>query len=383
MTAQPPHTPAADDERLCAMAMSRMRGLSLPTALHLCRELGSAYEVYAHRADITHMVPDCMPQVAEAVADWSEGLRIAEEELRFVSDHNIQVLPFGSADYPQRLRECADAPLVLYYLGTADLNQARVVSIVGTRHITAYGQDLVRRFTQRLRELCPDVLIVSGLAYGVDINAHRQALQYGFDTVGVLAHGLDHIYPYHHIDTAKQMTRQGGLLSEYMSGTVIDKGNFVRRNRIVAGMADATILVESAAKGGGLITCSIAQDYNRQVFAFPGAVGATYSEGCNNLIRDNGAALISGADDFVQAMGWPTTQQRKAKGVVERQMFPELSADEQLVVSELTRANDQQLNLLSVKTNMPIGQLSALLFQMEMKGVVKLMAGGVYHLIIN
>ena len=212
---------------------------------------------------------------------------------------------------------------------------------------------------------------------------HRHALENGYETVGVLAHGLDEIYPTAHRETAKRMLRQGGLLTEYMTGTKADKLNFVKRNRIVAGMSDATILVESAARGGGLITSRIAMDYNRGVFAFPGAVGATYSEGCNQLIRDNGASLITSAEDFVNAMGWQTDakrQQAQTEGI-ERTVFPDLSDDEQRIARVLDECGDFQLNQLSVKTNIPIGQLTALLFQLEMKGVVRPLAGGTYHLL--
>ena len=198
------------------------------------------------------------------------------------------------------------------------------------------------------------------------------------------AHGLDQIYPYRHRDTAVQMLNHGGLLTEFMTQTNADKPNFVRRNRIVAGMADAVILVESAAKGGGLITAEIAQSYARAVFAFPGNVGQPYSEGCNNLIRDNGAGLISNASDFVKAMGWmdETLRQQANTDGIERNLFPDLSPEEEQVVSLLQQTNDLQLNIITVKTGIPIGRLTALLFQLEMKGVVKPMAGGMYHLLL-
>ena len=373
----------SQEEILYTMALTRMTGISLGTALHLYRQIGSAKAVYDHRGDIGDVLTDGTPRLAEALRDWSLPLARAEQEMAFVQKHGIGCLCLNDADYPQRLTTTPDAPLLLFYMGSAQLNQQRVVSIVGTRHATVYGQDLIRRFIADLQQLCPQVLIVSGLAYGVDICAHRQALAAGFDTVGVLAHGLDDLYPPRHRDTAKQMLTQGGLLTEYMSETRADKRNFVRRNRIVAGMADATILVESAAKGGGLITAHIAQDYDRSVFAFPGAVGAPYSEGCNNLIRDNGAALITSAQDFVTAMGWQTDQQllqAKSEGI-ERSLFPDLSPEEQAVVQALSTAGDLQQNFLAVKTNIPIGQLTALLFPLEMKGVVRPLAGGTYHLL--
>ena len=250
---------------------------------------------------------------------------------------------------------------------------------MGTRHCTTYGQDLVRRFITDLRALCPQTLIVSGLAYGIDICAHSNALQQGFETVGVLAHGLDQIYPPAHRDAAGQMLSHGGLLTEYMSQTEALPNNFRQRNRIVAGISDATILVESAIKGGGLITCRIAQEYGRDVFAFPGAVGMPFSEGCNKMIRNNTAALITSTADFLDNMGWKTAQQKPE--AVERQLFPDLTPQEQQVVSLLQQTNDLQLNIISVKTNIPIGQLTALLFSLEMKGVIKPLAGGTYHLL--
>lgn len=365
-----------------AIALTRMTGFNFQTALHLYQTLGSAQAVYEHRHDIRDLLPDCTERLTAALQDWSVAFSRAAQEMDFILKHNIRPLLLGSEHYPQRLAECPDAPILLYYMGSADLNQQHVINIVGTRHCTAYGQDLVRRFMADLRQMCPQVLIVSGLAYGIDICAHRYALENGFETIAVLAHGLDELYPPHHRDTAKQMLQQGGLITEYMSESRADKVNFVKRNRIVAGICDATILVESAAKGGGLITTGIAMDYNRAVFAFPGAVGAPYSEGCNQLIRDNGAALLTGADDFVKAMGWHTDallRQAKTEGI-ERTLFPDLSEDEQKIVNFLDEMGDLQLNVLSVKTNMSIGQLNALLFQLEMKGVVRPLAGGTYHL---
>ena len=372
-----------EQEVYYTIALTRMTGFNFQTALHLYQTMGGGQAVYEHRHDIKDVMPDCTDRLAASLQDWSLALQRAAQEMSFIEKHHIQPLCLGDERYPQRLAECVDAPIILFYMGNADLNQRRVINIIGTRHCTAYGQDLIRRFVADLRLLCPEVLIVSGLAYGVDICAHRHALQNGYETVGVLAHGLDELYPSAHRDTAKQMLQQGGLLTEYMSETRADKMNFVKRNRIVAGMTDATILVESAAKGGGLITSHIAQDYDRAVFAFPGAIGAPYSEGCNQLIRDNGAQLITSAEDFVEAMGWQTDAQRQEainKGI-ERNLFPELSDEEQGIVKALNEHGDLALNQLAAKTNTPISRLTALLFQMEMKGIVRPLAGGTYHLL--
>lgn len=372
-----------EKELYYAMALTRISWFNTQATLQLYQQLGSAQAIYEHRGNIATVMGNCPPRLAEAMKDWDEPLRRAAAEMEFVQAHGIQVLAWNTSGYPQRLRECPDAPTVLYYKGTADLNQAKVVNIVGTRHCTAYGQDVIRQLAGRLRELCPQVLIVSGLAYGIDINAHRQALANGFETVGVLAHGLDYLYPPRHKETAREMAGKGGLLTEFMTQTNADKANFVRRNRIVAGMCDATILVESAARGGGLITAEIAMGYNRAVFAIPGPVGAPYSEGCNNLIRDNGAALLTSADDLVKAMGWTSDAllKRAQAGGIERNLFPDLSPEEQCIVGLLQKTNDLQLNIISVKANLPISQVSALLFQLEMKGVLKPLSGGMYHLL--
>lgn len=372
-----------EQEVFYAMALTRISNFNFQQALELYRTVGSAQMIFEHRYDIGDILKDCSPRLKEALKDWDEPMKRADSELNYMREHQIRALTLNDDDYPQRLQECADAPIVLYYRGNADLNQAKIISIVGTRQCTQYGIDLIRRFMSDLRMYCPEVLIVSGLAYGVDINAHRQALEQGYPTVAVLAHGLDQIYPYHHRDTAAQMLVHGGLLTEFMTQTNADKPNFVRRNRIVAGLSDACIVIESKAKGGGLITAEIAQSYDRNVFAFPGAVGMSCSQGCNNLIRDNVAALISNADDFVRAMGWQDETKRKTalSDGIERNLFPDLSPEEMKVVNLLQETNDLQLNILSVKSGVPIGQLTAMLFNLEMKGVVKPLAGGMYHLL--
>ena len=373
----------AQQEILYTMALTRLTGFNFQTALHLYRQAGGGRAVYDHRHDIADIVPETTPRTIEALRDWSSALARAEEELSFMERHHVEALCLADERYPRRLAECDDAPLVLYYRGTADLNQRHILSIVGTRHATAYGHDLVRRFLTRLRELCPQVLVVSGLAYGIDIAAHRQALDAGYETVAALAHGLDTIYPSAHRETAVRMATQGGLLTEYMTSTQPIANNFRQRNRIVAGMSDATVVVESAAKGGSLITARIAQEYGRDVTAFPGPVGAATSEGCNNLIRDNRAALIASADDFIAAVGWQSDvalHEARTAGI-ERTLFPDLTPDEQAVVDLLSRTNDLQLNVISVRTNQTVGALTATLFTLEMKGIVRPMAGGTYHLL--
>lgn len=371
-----------EQQLLYNIALTRIGHFSLASALHLYRTLGSGEEIFLHRNDIQDILPDCSPRLIDNLKDWSEPLKRAEVELEFCRNNNIRVLCIGDDDYPKRLEDCADAPLVMYYKGNANLNQSRVINIIGTRHCTTYGADFIRRFIHDLKALCPEVLVVSGLAYGVDINAHQQALAVGYETVGVVAHGLDYLYPAAHKDVAREMVSHGGLLTEFMTCTNADKGNFVRRNRIVAGMSDACILIESAAHGGGMITAGIAFDYGREVFALPGRVGDHFSTGCNNAIRDNKAMLLTSAEDFVKAMGWEDDALRieAQKRGIERQLFPNLTPEQQRIVDVLSECNDLQLNQLAVKTGIPIGEITSILFQMEMMGVVKPMAGGNYHL---
>lgn len=369
------------DERIYTLALTRIPGLGLIGACSLVRTLGGASEVFLHRKELRELVPEVSDKLVKAL-DCPEAFRRAEEELEFAEKNRIQCITLNDAAYPSRLRECEDAPLALFYRGNVSLDALRVVSLVGTRHATSYGEDLCHAFVRDLKELCPDVLLVSGLAYGIDIHAHRAALQFGFPTVGVLAHGLDRIYPAAHRKTAIAMMDQGGLLTEFMSGTNPDRQNFVKRNRIVAGMSDATIVVESAAKGGALITAELAESYHRDCFAFPGRTTDAYSIGCNELIRNNRASLILSAEDFVKAMGW-THPDDKPNAIVQRELFPELSEDERKVVDLLRQTPEGiQINALVVGANIPINRMSALLFELEMKGVVRAMAGGVYRLLV-
>ena len=366
------------------IALTRINYFHLTGMLQLYRRLGSATAIIEHRNDIRDVVPDASEKLVTSFKDVDRYLHRAEVELDWDLAHGVLPLCMNDENYPQRLKECDDAPLMLFYKGAINLNQRRVISVVGTRRCTVYGEDILRRFMNELRQLCPQVLVVSGLAYGIDIHAHRQALQNGYPTVGVLAHGLDDLYPPRHRQTADEMVQRGGLLTEFLTQTNADKVNFVRRNRIVAGLSDACIVVESAEHGGGLITASLARTYNRDVFAFPGNVTNPYSQGCNNLIRDNVAGLISHAVDFVKSMGWETDAnlQKAHQAGIERQLFPDLSPDEQKAVDILRRNNDLQINTLSVQTGIPIAKLAGILFSLEMKGVLKALPGGVYHLLM-
>jgi DNA processing protein len=369
-------------EVLHCLALQQLPGVGIISARVLYDVFSNATDVFARRDELVHYTQPAQRRLIKQL-DCPEAFRRAEQELTFAQKNGIDAICIGDRRYPSRLRECPDAPLVLFFKGNTNLNALRIVSLVGTRNATDYGRQLCNDFIRDLKALCPEVLIVSGLAYGIDIAAHRAALEHQLPTVGVLAHGLDRIYPAVHRKTAIEMLEQGGLLTEYMTGTNPDRQNFVQRNRIVAGMADATIVVESAGKGGALITAGLATDYHRDCFAFPGRVGDPFSLGCNALVRDNKAALILSAEDFVKAMSWDLSLTHKqAPQAIQRQLFLDLSPEEEALVAALRPHRDGlQINLLVVEADIPINRASALLFELEMKGVVKALAGGVYKVV--
>lgn len=369
-----------NDEAIYSLALTHIPGLGSVTACHLFRAMGSASAIFRHRNELPQLIPGVTDKLVKLL-DCPDAFHRAEQEWLFTEKNQIQCIVFNDEKYPSRLRECDDAPLVLFYRGNANLDALRVISVVGTRHSTPYGEDLCMSFIKELAEYCPDVLIISGLAYGIDIHAHRAALQNNLNTVGVLAHGLDRIYPAVHRKTAIDMMDHGGLLTEFFSGTNPDRQNFVKRNRIVAGMSDATIVIESAIKGGALITAELAESYHRDCFAFPGRITDTYSMGCNELIKKNRASLILSAEDFVNFMGWSMNND-KSKQVVQRELFPDLSEDEQAIINILHKHSEGiQINTLVVESNIPINRINSLLFEMEMKGIVRVLAGGIYRLL--
>lgn len=344
---------------------------------------GSATAVMDNRANLQDIIPDISDETCRLFKDVDYALKRAEQELAFCEKHKMQVLTPNDEAYPYRLKNCPDAPIALYYRGTTDLNAQHIVCIIGTRKCTVYGQDLIHRFVKELKQECPDAIIVSGLAYGVDIHAHRSAIENDLETIGVVAHGLDMIYPSLHRETAKRMVCHGGLLTEYPIQTRIEKRNFLQRNRIVAGISDACILPESASHGGGLVTCRISMEYGRQVYAFPGPVGAEFSEGCHKLIRNNQAQLITSAKDFIEDMGWQnTTLLSDARNAgIERELFPVLTDTEQRIFNVLKDKGDLHPDQIAVLSGLSINDVNSSLFMMEMNGIVRQLSGTIYHLI--
>lgn len=368
------------------LAQMTMTRLSLNDAVTLRNAAGSALTVMENKGDIRAILPHSTDKIVELMrSDLSALQRRAEEEMEWCASKNVKVLAYGDEDYPERLRHCPDAPLVLFVRGTADLNASRVIDIVGTRKCTPYGQDVIASIVRELHEKSPSTVIVSGLAYGVDIAAHRAALHNGMRTVGVVAHGQDTMYPSLHRKEANEMALgNGGVVTEYLRGTISEPRNFLQRNRIIAGMSDATIIVESAAHGGGLVTARIANEYNREVMAVPGPVNSEFSAGCNNLIRDNKAALITSAQDILNLMGWEneTTMEKMRHNGIARDMFLELNDTEKKIADTLKQLGDAIPNAIANTAGMPISVVSSALFAMEMKGVVKSLAGGKFHLVM-
>lgn len=308
--------------------------------------------------------------------DFDIALKKAENELKFIERSNIEVIFYTDSKYPRRLKACNDSPVLLYAKGNIDLSAQYVVSVVGTRNATEYGKNLCRLLIEELQQ--HNVLVVSGLALGIDVAIHKECLKHNMPTIGVVGHGLDRLYPSQNRATAEKMLENGGLLSEYPSGTIPDRENFPQRNRIVAGIADATIVVEAGIKGGALITAEIANSYNRDVFAFPGRIGDDYSEGCNFLIRNNKAQLLTCAADLAYSLGWEKGE--NAKPAVEQFVLPfDLLPDESLILNFIKQNNGPlAIDDLSLKTNMPTSKLAMNLLNMEMQGYIRSLPGKTY-----
>lgn len=311
---------------------------------------------------------------------FNSVLKQAEGILRQAEQNQVSLLFYTHANYPSRLKHIADAPTLLYYKGTADLNTARIISVVGTRQCTAYGREVTEQIIQDLVQ--HQALIVSGLAYGIDVAAHRAALQAGLPTVGVMAHGLDTVYPGLHRKISNMMLEQGGLLSEYSFGIKPEPPRFPARNRIIAGMADATLIVEAAIKGGALITADIAHSYNKDVMAVPGPINAPFSAGCNYLIKTNKAAAYTGISDLVELLNWDLEQVKPA-GKHSGNFYPpeDFTPEEYQVLQVLLETREEQIDNLSWKSQLPIGQVASLLLALEFKGVVKSLPGKKYQVV--
>ncbi len=307
--------------------------------------------------------------------DFSE----AEEEIKFIEKYKIKTLFLTDKDYPQRLLNCYDSPTLLYYKGTADLNASKIIAIIGTRSHTDYAKQVTEKLVKELA--AQNVTVISGLAFGVDAIAHKAAMKNNLPTIAVLAHGLDHIYPYEHSGLAKEILKEtGGLLTEFRSNTKPDKHNFPTRNRIVAGMSDATIVIETGIKGGSMITAELANGYNKDVFAFPGKVTDAKSAGCNYLIKNNKAMLLTDAEELLQVMGWEEKAKSKKEKKSQREIFIELTKEERIIVDILNEKDTINIDELNMKSGLSSSAVAAAILSLELQNVMVSLPGKLYRL---
>lgn len=358
------------------IGLTLLDGVGDVLAKNLVAYCGSAEQVFKTNKSQLEKIPGIGTYTSKAILQSKSVLEKAEQEIKFIENNSIQVLFFTDKNYPQRLRNCSDSPVMLYYKGNANLNSEKIVSVVGTRTPSLYGKQMTEKLILDLTE--SGCLIVSGLAYGIDITAHKAALDNSLNTVGVLAHGLDRVYPSVHSNYAEKMISQGGLLTEFLSETNPDKENFPKRNRIVAGMCDALIVVESKRGGGSLITATIANSYNKDIFAFPGKAGEILSEGCNGLIKSHRANLIESSADLLYIMNW--NEEVKKKKTTQIPLFLDLSEDEQIILKAFDTKNQLHVDEICYATNFPISKTSSYLLQLEFSNVIKSLPGKIYQL---
>lgn len=362
------------EELKLKIALTQLKGIGYKKAMILIGELENLDELFhASLRDLTKKTS--LSKQTLAAMNREGALEIAEHELEFIRRNHIQTHFILDENFPRRLKQCSDPPLLMFSKGNVDLNAARTVAIVGTRDATEYGKEICQKL---IEDLAPaGVQVLSGLAYGIDVCAHRECVARNVSTIGVLGNGLSHIYPSVHRKIADQMLFNGGVLTEFLSATKAERENFPQRNRIVAGMADATIVVESKTSGGSLITADLALDYNKDVFAFPGNVFSPSSQGCNQLIRENKAHLVSSAQDILRFMGW---QHDAKKAAVQRELFMNLNLEEQEIVEQLDGAIEH-IDVLAMRMKKSVSTLNVLLLTMEIKGLVRSFPGSKYGLL--
>jgi DNA processing protein len=320
-------------------------------------------------------IPGIGSETAKYISDRSY-LNTAEKEAEYVTKNNIRTYFYLDSDYPFRLRQCDDSPVVFFFKGNCNLDTTKILSMVGTRNASQRGRELCEKIIGGLASGHPDLVIVSGLAYGIDISSHKAALANNLQTIGVLAHGFKTIYPAIHASTAKSMISRGGLITDFLSDALPERNNFLKRNRIIAGLSDATLVVESGIKGGALVTADIANSYNRDVLAIPGRPDDQWSAGCNSLIKTNKAFLTESSDDIEYFLNW---KPEKSKPLIQRTLFSELDDTEKTIFELLTKQGEQTIDTICRTLELPVHKLSALLLQMEFKGLVRCSPGNIYQ----
>jgi DNA processing protein len=364
------------NELFNTLALLRVDGVGDIMAKKLMNHCGSAEAVF--KAKRTQLLAiDKVGEILYKKLQDSTVFKTAAAEVDFIKRENIRPVLFLENDYPEKLKHCIDAPVLLFTAGNISLDDRKIISIVGTRQVTSYGVDFCRQLIEDLASLNP--VIVSGFAYGVDIVAHQAAMENNLQTIGILAHGLNQIYPKVHKKYMAKMEENGGFMTEFWSLSNPDKENFLKRNRIIAGMAEATIVIESADRGGSLVTANLANDYNRDVFAVPGRVSDKYSQGCNNLIKSQRANLLTSAADLVYMLNWELEEKKKKP--VQKQLFVSLEDDEQKVYDYLQHKGKELMDIIAVDCELPIYRISSLLLNMELKGVIRPLPGKLFEAI--
>jgi len=358
------------------IAVSLIPGVGDVNAKKLIAHCGGAEAVFKESKSNLLRIDGLGQKIANNIKSTSI-MESAEKELQFIEDNNIQVDFFLDKSYPQRLLHCNDGPILLYSKGNINWNAEKVISIVGTRRATVKGQAVCEKLVADLKEFQPT--IVSGLAYGIDITAHQAAMKNDLPTIGIMASGINEVYPRAHQKAAERMQQNGGIATDYRSDTNILPINFAERNRIVAGLADAVIVVESSEKGGSLITADLANGYSRDVFAVPGRISDSQSVGCNRLIKTNKAALIESAKDIAYILNWE--KNGKIKPSAQKQLFVELNDEEQHLLNAFGEDNSISIDELSLKAAMPISKTAGILLNLEFKGVIRSLPGKVYEIL--
>lgn len=356
------------------LALMRVEGVGDIMAKKLINHLGSAEAVLKAKKNQLVSI-EGVGEVLYRNLQNQAIYKLAENELNFIISQNIQPICYREDNYPERLKHCVDGPVLLFGSGNMDFAGRKTLSIVGTRQMTAYGADFCRKLLEDLVPLNP--IIVSGFAYGVDIHAHLVAMELGLQTIGVVAHGLNQVYPKPHKKYVARMEQNGGFLTEFWSTSNPDRENFVKRNRIVAGISEATIIIESAEKGGSFITANVANDYNRDVFALPGRITDKYSMGCNDLIKTQRANLLTGAADLIYMLNWELEEKKLPP--VQKQLFVTLEPDEQKVYDYLLKNGKELLDIIALHCDMPVFRLSSMLLNMELKGVIRPLPGKLFE----
>ena len=363
-----------DTELLHLLALLKVDGVGDIVAKKLLNHFATAENIFKAKANQLESIDGIGRVLIKNLKDKSV-FNLAEAELKFIKENNINCLFYQDEKYPDRLKHCIDGPILLFTSGTIDFNNRKVISIVGTREITSYGTEFCKKFIEDLAPLNP--IIVSGFAYGVDIVAHKIAMDLGLQTIGVVAHGLNQVYPKVHKKYVAKMEQNGGFMTEFWSNSNPEKENFVKRNRIVAGISEATIVIESAEKGGSLITANLANDYNRDVFAVPGRTSDKFSQGCNNLIKTQKAHLLTSAADLIYILNWELKQDETK--VIQKQLFVSLENDEQKIYDYLQKNGKQLLDVIALDCDFPVFRISSILLNMELKGVVRPLPGKLFE----